>query len=188
MYLGLDYGPNCIATTRGDPYRELKNLYSVVSNLTADSGGDEPEFCMGGILEALRAKSDGGVINISEASQMIVITDATAKDVSLLSNVTEIVRHTGVTVNFLLALECVSSYSPYHSIATISGGLVLTSTFKISKVIQTLASFASQRTGNTPIINASLLRNKRTTEKSYTFGVSMFISQISALFFCKIFR
>ena len=54
MYLGLDYGPNCIATTRGDPYRELKNLYSVVSNLTADSGGDEPEYCMGGILEAFR--------------------------------------------------------------------------------------------------------------------------------------
>eukprot|EP00731_Ephydatia_muelleri_P005609 Em0002g1785a len=53
-----NYGPNYIATTRreaGDPYRELKNLYSVVSNLTADSGGDEPEYCMGGILEALRA-------------------------------------------------------------------------------------------------------------------------------------
>eukprot|EP00731_Ephydatia_muelleri_P015570 Em0008g1290a len=53
-----NYGPNYIATTRsdfGDPYRELKNLYSVVSNLTADSGGDKPEYCMGGILEALRA-------------------------------------------------------------------------------------------------------------------------------------
>ena len=58
MYLDLDYGPNYIATTRsdfGDPYRELKNLYSVVSNLTADSGGNKPEYRMGGILEALRA-------------------------------------------------------------------------------------------------------------------------------------
>ena len=192
MYLGLDYGPNYIATTRsdvGDPYRELKDLYSVVSNLTADSGGDEPEYCMGGILEALRASrtiSNGGVnINInfySEASQMIVITDATAKDAYLLSNVTEIVRHTRVKVNFILASESVSSYSPYQSIATISGGLVLTSTFEIDKVIQTVASFAFQRTGNTPIINATLLRNKRSTENCYTFGVSLFISQISALF------
>ena len=113
---------------------------------------------------------------------MIVITDAPAKDASLLSNVTKIVRHTRVTVHFILASESVSSYSPYHSIATICGGLVLNSTFEIGKVIQTLASFASQRTGNTLIINASLLRNKRSTENCYTFGASLFISQFSALF------
>ena len=192
MYLDLDYGPNYIATTRsdfGDPYRELKNLYSVVSNLTADSGGDKPEYCMGGILEALRASRtiNGSYLPLySEASQMIVITDAPAKDASLLSNVTKIIRHTRVTVHFILASESVSSYSPYHSIANISGGLVLNSTFEISKVIQTLASFASQRTSNTPIINASLLRNKRSTENCYTFGVSLFISQFSALFLLNI--
>ena len=192
MYFGLDYGPNYIATTRsefGDPYRELNNLYSVVSNLTADSGGDEPEYCMGGILEALRASRtinvSGNSYNInfySEASQMIVITDATAKDASLLSNVMEKVNSTGVTVHFILASERVSSYSPYHTIANISRGLVLTSTFEIGKVIQTLALFASQRTQDTPIINAQLLRNKRSTENCYTFGISLFTSQISALF------
>ena len=193
MYLDLDYGPNYIATTRsdvGDPYRELKNLYSVVSNLTADSGGDEPEYCMGGILEAFRASrtgiSDNGIsynINFySEASQIIVITDATAKDASLLSNVTEIVRHTRVKVHFILASESVSSYPPYQSIATISGGLVINSTFEIDKVIQTLAFSASKRTGNTPIINASLLRNKRSAENCNIFGISLFTSQISALF------
>ena len=192
MYLGLDYGPNYIATTRrefGDPDQELKNLYSVVSNLTADSGGDEPEYCMGGILEALQANrtiSVGGInINInfySEASQMIVITDATAKDASLLSSVTNKVSSIGVKVHFILASESVSSYSPYQSIANISGGLVLTSTFEISKVIQTLASFASQLTGITPVINNAILRNKRSTENCYTFGVSLFTSQMSVLF------
>ena len=161
-----------------------------MSNLTADSGGDEPEYCMGGILEAFRASrtgiSDNGIsynINFySEASQMIVITDATAKDASLLSNVMEKVSSIGVKVHFILASESVSSYSPYQSIANISGGLVLTSTFEISKVIQTLASFASQLTGITPVINNAILRNKRSAENCYTFGVSLFTSQISALF------
>ncbi|KAL5505263.1 hypothetical protein EMCRGX_G006667 [Ephydatia muelleri] len=188
-----NYGPNYIATTRsdvGDPYRELKNLYSVVSNLTADSGGDEPEYCMGGILEAMRASRtinvSGNSYNInfySEASQMIVITDATAKDASLLSNVMNKVSSTGVKVHFILASESVSSYSPYQSIAKISGGLVLNrSTFEISKVIQTLASFAIQLTGVTPVIIATLIRNKSSVENCYTFGVSLFTSQISALF------
>ena len=192
MYLALDYGPNYIATTRsdyGDPYRELNTLYSVVSNLTADSGGDEPEYCMGGILEALRASRtishDGVNITLpiySEVSQMIVITDATAKDASLLSNVMEKVHSTGVKVHFILASEIVSSYSPYREIAKIKRGLVLTSTFEISKVIQTLASFAFQLTGVTPFINATLLRNKRSTDNCNTFGVSLFISQMSVLF------
>eukprot|EP00731_Ephydatia_muelleri_P005600 Em0002g1776a len=187
-----NYGPNYIATTRreaGDPDLELKNLYSVVSNLTADSGGDEPEYCMGGILEALRASRTINVSGVSyrinfysEASHMIVITDATAKDASLLSNVTKIVSSLGVKVHFLLASESVSSYSPYQSIARISGGVVLTSTFEISKVIQTLASFASQLTGITPVINATLLRNKRSTDNCNTFGVSLFTSQMSVLF------
>ena len=160
-----------------------------MSNLTADSGGDEPEYCMGGILEALRASrtiSDGGVnisINFySGASQIIVITDATAKDASLSSNVMEKVSSICVKVHFILASESVSSYSPYQTIANISGGLVLPSTFEIDKVIQTLASFAFQCTGNTPFMNATLLRNKRSTKNCYTFGVSLFISHISALF------
>ena len=192
MYLDLDYGPNYIATTRSDvgvPYRELNNLYSIVSNLTADSGGDEPEYCMGGILEAMRASRtinvSGNSYNInfySEASQMIVITDATAKDASLLSSVTKKVTSTGVKVHFILASESVSSYSPYQSIANISGGLVLTSTFEISKVIHTLASFASQLTGISPVINNAILRNQRSSVNCYTFGISLFTSQISALF------
>eukprot|EP00731_Ephydatia_muelleri_P005592 Em0002g1768a len=191
-----NYGPNYIATTRreaGDPYRELKNLYSVVSNLTADSGGDEPEYCMGGILEALRASRTINVSGVSykinfysEASHMIVITDATAKDASLLSNVTKKVSSIGVKVHFILASESVSSYSPYQSIAKISGGVVLTSTFEISKVIQTLASFASQLTGITPVINTTLLRNKRSMDNCNTFGVSLFTSQISALFLLNV--
>ena len=95
-----------------------------------------------------------------------MITDAPAKDASLLSNGTEIVRHIRVKVNFMLASESVSvhKYSQYYS-----GGIVLSSTFEIDKVIQTLAS---KRTGNTPIINASLLRNKK------LLRVSLFISQV----------
>ena len=111
-----------------------------------------------------------------------MITDATAKDASLLSSVTNKVSSIGVKVHFILASESVSSYSPYQTIANISGGVVLTSTFEIEKVIQTLASFAFNRTGNITIINATLLRNKRYAENCYTFDVSLFISQISALF------
>ena len=160
-----------------------------MNNLTADSGGDEPNYCMGGILEALRASRtmtiNGTRVNInlySKASQMIVITDVTAKDVSLLRNVTEKVRGVGVKVHFILASENVKSYFPYQNITKINNGLVLTSTFNISEVIRTLAMFASQLTGNTPIINATLVKHKRSTENCYTFGVSLFTSQISALF------
>ena len=156
-----------------------------MSKLTAESGGDEPEYCMGGILEALRASRTemGYNINLySHASQMIVITDATAKDVSLLSNVTKKVAEVGVKVHFILASEFVRSYPPYQHISKINNGLVLTSTFGISDTIKTLAMFASQLTGNTTIINATLLKHTRSTENCYTFGISLFTSQISALF------
>ena len=147
---------------------------------------------MGAILEAMRANrtvKDGGVsyrLNLySQASQMIVITDAPAKDVLLLKNVTKQVTDTGVKVHFILASEDIGSYYPYQSIASINQGLVLTSAFEISKVIQTLTTFASHLTGIKPIINATLLNqdyHKRSAENCYSIDASLYTSHISAFF------
>lgn len=153
--LNIDYGPNVIATTRiefGDFNQELKNLYLNVSNLVAHSGGDAPEYCMGGILETLRATrtatEEGMSYNIplwNKASQIIVFTDATAKDESLLKTVEDQVRETGVTVSFILTKPYFTSYSPYDSIARINNGVVIRSNSRIEDVVQTLIKFACRR-------------------------------------------
>ena len=48
----FNVGPNTVATTRDDmgpSATDLYILYSAVLGLSANGGGDEPEFCLSGI-------------------------------------------------------------------------------------------------------------------------------------------
>eukprot|EP00731_Ephydatia_muelleri_P000674 Em0001g674a len=147
-----NYGPNTVATTRDDlgpAAEELNALYLAVKGLSAHGGGDAPEYCMNGILEAFRANyksvKQGYTLPLyANGSQIIVITDAEAKDAIQKSEVIRLAVGSDTQINFILTPD-LSSYSLYSEIADATRGVVVYSTFANGDELKILADFASRR-------------------------------------------
>ena len=148
----IDYGPNTVATTRDDfgpAAEELNALYLAVKSLRAYGGGDAPEYCMNGILEAFRANyksvKQGYTLPLyANGSQIIVITDDKAKDAGLKSEVIRLAVGSDTQINFILTPD-LSSYSLYNEIADATSGVVVYSTFANGGELKILADLASLR-------------------------------------------
>ena len=148
----IDYGPNTVATTRDDfgpAAEELNALYLAVKSLSANGGGDAPEYCMNGILEAFRANyksvKQGYTLPLyANGSQIIVITDDKAKDAGLKSEVIRLAVGSDTQINFILTPD-LSSYSLYNEIADATSGVVVYSTFANGGELKILADLASLR-------------------------------------------
>ena len=72
--------------------------------LRADSGGDCAEYGMNGILETFRSRDRRYDLDtMTEGSQIILITDAFAKDANLADNVIAEARRRKVCIHLLLS-------------------------------------------------------------------------------------
>ena len=75
-----------------------------ISALTAYGGGDCAEYGMNGIQETFRSRDPRyGIDTMTEGSQMILITDAFAKDASLADDVIAEARRRKVCIHLLLS-------------------------------------------------------------------------------------
>ena len=147
----IDAGPNTVATTRDDlgpAGEELTTLYLAVNDSRAHSGGDAPEYCMSGILEAFGATyttNENYTLSLfANGSQIIVITDAEAKDAHKSSNVIRVADESNTQINFLLTTG-MSSYSLYKNISEATGGVVVYSNLEKGDELKILTDFASVR-------------------------------------------
>ena len=95
--------------------------------LTATGGGDCPEYGMNGMQETFRAKHPlYGIDAMTEGSQMILITDAFAKDASLAGAVIAEAHRRKVCIHLLLSTSgCGGDFSSYVKVATETGGTVV---------------------------------------------------------------
>ena len=152
----IDAGPNTVATTRDDmgpAATELNALKSAVLGLRAEGGGDEPEYCLSGITEAFRAtytpkptgnETSGPITLFASGSQIIVITDASAKDAALKPDVIRAAKESQTQINFLLSSNS-ASYSVYQEIADATGGVAVYSEFRSGDELNILTDLASNR-------------------------------------------
>ena len=102
----------------------LNNFTAAVNNLTASGGGNCPEFGMGGLLLALDQLETLSPIAAS-LSQIILVTDASAIDDFLYTDVISNATALGVVVHELLIRNgCNSSgFGNFATIATATGGI-----------------------------------------------------------------
>lgn len=100
----------------------LNNFTTAVNNLTANGGGDCPEFGMRGLLLALDQLKGLHPIAAS-LSQIILVTDAGALNDSLYIDVISNATALGVVVHELLIRGDCSGFGSYPIIANVTGGI-----------------------------------------------------------------
>lgn len=99
----------------------LNEFITAVNNLTAHDGGDCPEFGMIGLLLALDQIGELHPIAASR-SQIILVTDASAINDYLYTDVISNATALGVTVHELLIRGC-PGFGNYPTIANATGGI-----------------------------------------------------------------
>lgn len=92
------FGP-LLLTTNADIFK------ASINRLTAEGGGDIPEFCLSGLQLALTAAPP--------SSEIFVFTDAPAKDAHLKSTITALIESSKSVVNFMLT-DVLKSRRPRH--------------------------------------------------------------------------
>ena len=149
--------------------------------LQAIAGGDCEEYGMSGINETFYSRDSRYDLNtMKEGSQMILITDAFAKDASLADDVIAEARRRKVCIHLLLSTSgCGGDFSSYVKVATETGGRVVRGTStQLNQLIGVFGEFStSYRDSPCAEFYRSDRRKKRqtlATGRCHTFRVSTF--------------
>ena len=155
--------------------RGVNDLITDTSNLQASGGGDCPEYGMVGILKALELLD--GIQNPRVRKQgkhnVVVLTDASAKDNDDYQSVINKAKEIGVTVHFFYSGNgCDDGFGNYDSIKQATGGV---SVDQIDAAhFQQFADF---------IRSSSFKKRKRDVPSScQSFNISHFVTKFSGLF------
>ena len=127
-----------------DSIKSLKKLVDDLDNaFRPNSGGDCPEFCYDGIIEALNYDDDGFPVMALGGSQVIVITDAPSKGHYTSDDVINLANENDVCIHFFLggkSKNCFEdipgSIDEYKKIASETGGTVVSSKFDFTVFVQ----------------------------------------------------
>lgn len=109
----------------------LQSFEEAVKSLSANGGGDYPEYSLRAMLDALNYSFDDQYDEepfqpMSHGSEMIVLTDATSKEEELERTVIEKAKEQEVSINFIRSndnREGFDSYSVYVNIARETNGV-----------------------------------------------------------------
>ena len=87
--------------------KDLLAFYDAVDSLTADGGGDGPEYALDAMLRALKFEDEDDYGTpfpvMIEGSHMVVITDAPTKNQGIEKNVTKLANERGVCIHFFVS-------------------------------------------------------------------------------------
>lgn len=157
---------------------ELERLKNAVNALRATGGGDCPEYGMKGILDTIISIKS---INNLIYSNVIVLTDASAKDPDLKDSVINLAKQSDLTrgpvvVHFFLSERsfCPSGYSEYEDIAEATCGVVM------NKLVD-LSAF-SEFADKAKVTDCPDERKKRSSTSCVTFDISVFTESVNILF------
>lgn len=123
--------------------RSLQTLiYNLENSFRKDSGGDCPEYCYDGIIEALEIDDDGfGVM--THGSQVVVVTDAPSKGLNNATDVIKQANDVGVCIHFFLGRNTFNCFETtpdaqgeYERVAGETGGVVVSSKFDFTSFVQ----------------------------------------------------
>jgi len=167
-----------VATDVGFPMKYLSNdidqlhaLELAVDNIVADGGGDCPEYGMIGILNALSLSDTD--------SNVIVLTDAGAKDAHRQGEVITRANELRVSVHFFLSSSGCGDFTPYRQVASATDGIVVNQIDDF----EAFAEFAD-RVGRFSLesFDERSRKKRQTSNTCVTFTISIFIKSLSILF------
>ena len=156
--------------------------------LRAHGGGDCEEYGMNGIQETFRSRDPHYISDtMTEGSQMILITDAFAKDASLADDVIAEAHQRKVCIHLFLSTSvCGGDFSSYIRVATETGGRVVRATStQFNDLIGVFGEFSTSYK-NSPCtefyrFGGRKKRHTRTTGRCHTFRVSTFTNILKFL-------
>ena len=148
---------------------QLRELEQAVIALTAHDGGDCPELGMAGILNALEL--------VNPDSNVIVLTDASPKDLEKTQQVIDKANEVANSVHFFLARDGCGDFSPYLAVARETEGIVVNeiNDFEI------FAQFA-ETAGRFTIEESGSRRKRQISENCTLFSLSIFSYSVTVLF------
>ena len=150
---------------------QLIALELAVNNITAHGGGDCPEYGMTGIINAL-SLSDSD-------SNVIVLTDAGAKDAYRQGEVITRANELRVSVHFFLSGSGCGDFTPYIGVANATNGIVVNQIDDF----EAFAEFADKVGRFTfESLDEGSRKKRQTSNICVTFTVSIFIKSLSILF------
>ena len=147
---------------------QLRALEVAVNAIYAHGGGDCPELGMTGILNALAL--------VNPDSNVIVLTDASPKDVTKKQQVIDKANEVRNSIHFFLSRSGCGDFSPYLEVASKTEGIVVN---QISD-FEAFAEFAD-RVGRFTLEDSGSKR-KRQAENCITFSLSIFSQSVAILF------
>jgi len=163
------------STAVGTPQRygtnnltQLNALKQAISELKATGGGDCPELGMTGILNALSL----AVPN----SNVIVLTDASPKDVEKQNEVIGKATELRNPIHFFLSRDGCGNFTPYIEVANATYGLVVN---RIDD-FEAFAEFANK--AGRFYLAVSSKRKRQLSENCIFFSASLFTTSINLLF------
>ena len=148
---------------------QLRELEEAVNALTAHDGGDCPELGMTGILNALELANPD--------SNVIVLTDASPKDVDRKQEVIDKANELKNSVHFFLARDGCGDFTPYLDVANKTEGIVVN---EISD-FEVFAQFV-EKVGRFTLEDSGSRHKRQTSENCATFSLSIFSHSVNVLF------
>ncbi len=155
------------------------SFYNTVNALSANGGGDLPEYSVDAMLKGLQFKSVDDMFPVMiEGSQMIVITDATSKHrKGLDSEVIKAAILQEVCIHFFVARESATSDGVYQRIAKKTRGNLITPFSNWD-----IATFASSYRKSPCAFEVTDKRRKRDATTSGSKCHTFHVSKLSILF------
>ena len=175
---------------------DLKAMRERARALRATGGGDCPEFGMSGIQNTFRARhAEYDIDAMTPGSQMIVITDAYAKDKDLTDAVIAEAKSRQVCIHLLLSTSgCGGDFSSYVKVAAETGGTVVRGNsrymdnlievfgeFSTSYKDSPCAEFYSGTGGGLMKRNLPMFARLMSDGQCHTFRVSVFVDILKVL-------
>ena len=183
--LHADYGP----ATPYDAFEEvdLLNMREDILDLRAHGGGDLREYGMNGLNLTLQTKWPeelGGFDTMTEGSQVILFTDAPAKDVDIMMDVIDDACARKVCIHLFLSTYSTTGFEGYTTVAEQTGGTIVRATAtEFHDLVQIFGDFSTSYSGDSSCLMFYNTKRKRRSshEQCYTFKVSTFTSVLKLL-------
>jgi len=160
-----------------------------IDNLMAHGGGDGPEFGMNGLNITLQKKWPeelGGYDVMTEWSQIILFTDAPAKDAEIMMDVITDACQRKVCIHLFLSTYSTGGFDNYVTVAEETGGTIVRATAtEFHDLVRIFGDFSTSYNGRSPcrtFYDTKRERGRRSSgEQCHTFKVSTFTSVLKLL-------
>ena len=157
---------------------QLEELKKAINEINANGGGDCPEYGMTGIFRTLDVAAGN--------SNVIVLTDASAKDFNMKDDVIDKATKKEISVHFFLGGHCFGYNPDYEDVANATHGIVVDHLESLDDFVRFIRKYNCSKYGDNDIHNCSTKSGnkgkRQTPQNCFTFTASAFTKSIDVLF------